>query len=138
MAVLPEFRLEDYLAHWEFAARYHMTASDAESISLAELLKLTEPSDREAFEQLWLGYLPPAGSEALRDAVASTYTTVSSDNVLAFAGGGEAIYAALHALLQPDDHAIVLSPTYQALETMPLSLSKITGIALVANNGWQL
>jgi aspartate/methionine/tyrosine aminotransferase len=138
MAVLPDFRLEAYLAQWEFAARYHMTASDAESISLAELLKLAEPSDREAFEQLWLGYLPPAGSEALRDAIASTYTAVSSDNVLAFAGGGEAIYTALHALLQPDDHAIVITPTYQSLETIALSLSKITGIALDADSGWKL
>jgi aspartate/methionine/tyrosine aminotransferase len=138
MAVLPDFRLEAYLAQWEFAARYHMTASDAESISLAELLKLAEPSDREAFEQLWLGYLPPAGSEALRDSIASTYTAVSSDNVLVFAGGGEAIYAALHALLQPDDHAIVITPTYQSLETVALSLSKITGIALDADSGWKL
>src|SRR5260370_40623898 len=83
-------------------------------------------------------YLPPAGSEALRDAIASTYTAVSSDNVLAFAGGGEAIYTDLHALLQPDDHAIVITPTYQSLETIALSLSKITGIALDANNGWKL
>jgi aspartate/methionine/tyrosine aminotransferase len=138
MAVLPDFRLEAYLAHWEFAARYHMTASDAESISLAELLKLAEPSDRDAFEQLWLGYLPPAGSEALRDAIASTYTAVSCDNVLAFAGGGEAIYTALHTLLQPDDHAIVITPTYQSLETIALSLSKVTGVALDADNGWKL
>src|SRR5260370_1988760 len=83
-------------------------------------------------------YLPPAGSEALRDAIASTYTAVSSDNVLAFAGGGEAIYTALHALLQPDDHAIVITPTYQSLETIALSLSKITGIALDADSGWKL
>src|SRR5258708_34589573 len=106
-----------------------MTASDAESMSLAELLKLAEPSDREAFEQLWLGYLPPAGSEALRDAIASTYTPVSSDNVLAFAGGGEAVYTALHALLQPDDTPIVIAPTYPSLETNPPFINQITGVA---------
>src|SRR5260370_35291760 len=110
MAVLPDFRLEAYLAHWEFAARYHMTASDAESISLAELLKLTEPSDREAFEQLWLGYLPPAGSEALRDAVVSTYHPISRGKVLAFAVGRGTIYAPLHTLLHPDVHVNVISP----------------------------
>src|SRR5260370_7799305 len=101
MAVLPEFRLEDYLAHWEFAARYHMTASDAESISLAELLKLTEPSDREAFEQLWLGYLPPAGREALRDAVASPVTPLSLSNVLSFSPARQPLYSPLHALPPP-------------------------------------
>src|SRR5258708_13617427 len=99
MAVLPDFRLEAYLAHWEFAARYHMTASDAESISLAELLKLAEPSDREAFDQLWLGYLPPLGSQALRAAIASTYTPLSIDNVFPFSAGGKTIFPAFHPLL---------------------------------------
>jgi aspartate/methionine/tyrosine aminotransferase len=101
-------------------------------------LKLAEPSDREAFDQLWLGYIPPAGTEALRDAIASTYEAVSADNVLAFAGGGEAIYAALHALLQPNDHAVVVTPTYQSLETIALSLCPVSGVALDADKGWKL
>lgn len=138
MPFLPDFRLETYLARWEFAARFHMTASDAESMSLAELLSLAAPDDREAFERLWLGYTPTFGGEALRHAVASTYSAVSADNVLAFAGGGEAIYVALHALLGPDDHAIVVTPTYQSLEAITLSLSAVTGVSLHADDGWKL
>ncbi|HYZ72075.1 MAG TPA: aminotransferase class I/II-fold pyridoxal phosphate-dependent enzyme [Chthoniobacterales bacterium] len=138
MPPLPDFRLETYLARWEFAARFHMTASDAESMSLADLLSLAEPADRQAFEHLWLGYVPTFGGEALRQAVASTYATVSPDNVLAFAGGGEAIYVALHALLGPDDHAIVVTPTYQSLETVTQSLCSVTGIALDPEDGWKL
>ena len=138
MSPLPDFRLETYLARWEFAARFHMTASDAESMSLADLLSLAEPGDRQAFEHLWLGYVPTFGGEALRQAVASTYSSVSPDNVLAFAGGGEAIYVALHALLGSDDHAIVVTPTYQSLETVTQSLCSVTGIALDADNGWKL
>jgi hypothetical protein len=138
MPPLPDFLLETYLARWEFAARFHMTASDAESMSLADLLRLAEPGDREAFEHLWLGYVPTFGGEALRTTVASTYSSVSSDNVLAFAGGGEAIYVALHALLGPDDHAIVVTPTYQSLETIALSLCAVTGVALDADNEWKL
>jgi aspartate/methionine/tyrosine aminotransferase len=138
MPPLPDFRLETYLARWEFAARFHMTASDAESMSLADLLGLAEPVDRQAFEHLWLGYVPTSGGEALRTAVASTYSSVSPANVLAFAGGGEAIYVALHALLGSDDHAIVVTPTYQSLETVTQSLCSVTGVALDANNGWKL
>lgn len=138
MSPLPDFRLETYLAHWEFAARFHMTASDAESMSLADLLSLAEPADRQAFENLWLGYVPTFGGVALRQAVASTYATVSPDNVLAFAGGGEAIYVALHALLGPNDHAIVVTPTYQSLETVTQSLCSVTGIALDPDTGWKL
>src|SRR5258707_5624427 len=103
-----------------------MTPSDAERISLAEWLKLAEPNDREAFEQLWLGYLPPAGSEALRDAIASTYTAVSSDNVLAFAGGGGAVYTALYALLQPNCHAILFTTPFSSILTIARLPSKIS------------
>jgi hypothetical protein len=35
---LPEFRLERYLAQWAFTARHHLTASDAQTLTIAELL----------------------------------------------------------------------------------------------------
>ena len=138
MSILPDFRLETYLAKWEFAARYHMTASDAESLSLADLLALADPRDLEGFERLWLGYLPPAGTRELRAAIASTYQSVTADQILTFAGGGEAIYVAMHALLEYGDHAIVVTPTYQSLETLALSLCAVTGVALDATRKWNL
>ena len=59
---LPDFRLEVYLGRWEFAARHHLTASDAETLSVGELL----------------------------EAVAATYERVDADHVLTFAGAEEA------------------------------------------------
>ena len=56
MKALPEFRLETHFARWEFKAQYHMTASDAQSMSLSELMAMASPEDRAAFEHLWLGY----------------------------------------------------------------------------------
>ena len=35
MPMLPPFRLESYFASWEFAARYNLTASDAQSMTVA-------------------------------------------------------------------------------------------------------
>ena len=138
MSILPDFRLETFLAKWEFTARYHLTASDAESLSLADLLALAGPRDLEAFERLWLGYSPPVGTEELRTAIASTYESVTNSQVLTFAGGGEAIYVAMHALLEYGDHAIVVTPTYQSLETLALSLCAVTGVALDATRKWNL
>ena len=40
MKPLRTFRLEEYLGEWEFKVRYHLTASDAESITVEELLAL--------------------------------------------------------------------------------------------------
>ena len=49
---LPDFALEVYLGEWEFAARHHLTASDAQTLTIAEVLALADPEQRERFEQL--------------------------------------------------------------------------------------
>jgi aspartate/methionine/tyrosine aminotransferase len=133
-----DFALEVFFSRWEFAARYNMTGSDAESMSLAELLSLATPEDREAFQHLHLGYTESYGSPALRAEIASTYDTVVPEDVLCFAGAEEAIYVAMRVLLEPDAHAIVITPNYQAAETVPLSICEVTGVPLDPDRGWDL
>src|SRR5262245_46151955 len=108
MTMLPDFRLETYLSKWEFAARYHMTASDMETFSLGELLELAEPADRDAWQRLPLGYIETYGTPLLRETIAGTYDTLQPADILCFAGAEEGIFAAMHALLEKDDHAIIL------------------------------
>jgi aspartate/methionine/tyrosine aminotransferase len=135
---LPDFRLEVYLGEWEFKARYHLTASDAESLTIGELLAMGAESDREAFASLGLGYAPTWGGEALRAAIAATYETVDPDrHVLAFAGAEEGMYWALQELVGPGDHAIVTIPNYQSMETLTLrSGAEVSGWALRPENAW--
>jgi aspartate/methionine/tyrosine aminotransferase len=135
---LPEFRLETYFARWEFAARHHLTASDAQTMALTELLDLADDDARERWDTLHLGYTETSGLPALREAVASTYDRVGAEDVLCFAGAEEAIHVAMHALLGPDDHAVVLTPNYQAAESIPLSICEVTGVALRPEDGWAL
>lgn len=138
MSRLPAFRLEAYFSRWEFTARYHMTASDAQSLSLAQLLALASVEDREAFERLWLGYTPTFGTPALRECIAQTYVQRGSDDVLCFAGAEEGIFAAMHALLDGDSHAVVVTPNYQAAESIPLSICAVSGVPLDPTDGWSL
>ena len=136
--MLPDFRLEAYFSRWEFAARYHLTASDAQTMSLRELLDLADDDGRTRWETLQLGYTQTYGMPALREAIASTYCTVAPEDVLCFAGASEAIFLAMRTLLAPDDHAVVLTPNYQAAETAPLSVCEVTGVALRAEDDWAL
>ncbi len=133
-----DFALERYFSRWEFTARHHMTASDAESLSLDALLAMADDDDREAFESLWLGYTPTWGSETLREQIASTYDGLQRDDILCFAGAEEGVYAAMRVLLTKDDHAVVVVPNYQAAETVPLDICAVTGVPLDPNNGWAL
>ena len=138
MPVLADFALETFFSQWEFTARYHLTASDAESLPLRELLAMASAEDRAAFDALWLGYTETFGSPPLRELIASTYHNQAPDNILCFAGAEEGIYVAMHALLDNEDHAIVVTPNYQAAETVPLSLCDVTGVPLDPDRSWTL
>ena len=138
MSMLPDFRLETYLGKWEFACRYHMTASDMQTLSLKELLALASPEDRAAFEELPLHYIETTGTAPLRAAVAATYQGVQPEDILAFAGAEEGIFCAMHALLERHDHAIVVTPNYQSSEELPRALCATSGVALDADDNWSL
>ena len=132
------FELEVYLSQWEFRARYHMTASDIESMTVAELLALLPKSQYAAWENLRLGYTETYGSPELLAEIAKTYDRMNSDDILCFAGAEEGIYIAMQVLLHAEDHAVVIVPNYQASETIPMSICDVTGVALQPEDGWQL
>jgi aspartate/methionine/tyrosine aminotransferase len=133
-----DFALEVYFSKWEFAAKYNMAGSDGENMTLAELLVLAGPEDRAAFESLSLGYTETFGAPALRAEIAQTYDTVGPEHLLCFAGAEEGIYVAMKVLLNPGDHAVVITPNYQAAETVPLSICEVTGVPLDIEHDWDL
>ena len=136
--LLRDFALEVHFSKWEFKARYHLTASDLESVSLSELLDLADDAERAAFESLHLGYTETYGDPALRQEIAKTYDEIGDDQVLCFAGAEEGIYTAMRVLLEPGDHAVVLTPNYQAAESLPLQLCEVSGVALEDGRDWTL
>ena len=131
------FALEAYFSKWEFSAKYHMTASDAQSLSVKALLALAGQPET-ILNDLHLGYTPTWGSDALRAAIAQSYEIMQPENILCFAGAEEGIYAAMRVMLTPEDHAIVVVPNYQAAETLPLDICAVSGVALDADNHWRL
>ena len=138
MTTLPDFRLETHFSKWEFKARYHMTASDAESISLRDLLAMASADEREAFENMWLGYTETWGAPDLRETIARLYAHRGADQVLCFAGASEGIFAANNVILDRDSHAIVVTPNYQSHETLPVAICEATGVPLEPDDGWSL
>jgi len=136
--MLPDFKLETYFSKWEFTARYHMCASDMESLSVKELLAMAGDEDRRLWDDLRLGYTETFGMPALRQAIANTYDNIDESELLTFAGAEEGIFAAMQVLLTPDDHAIVITPNYQAAETVPGSICEVTGLALDPDDNWEL
>ena len=138
MSLLPDFRLETHFSKWEFKAKYHLTASDAESLPLPDLLAMADDDDRQAYETMWLGYTETFGDPYLRHIIAESYETLKQENILCFAGASEGIYAANQVLLDAHSHAIVVTPNYQSHETLPASIGEVSAVALKEAEGWTL
>lgn len=139
MSALPDFHLEVFFSRWEFAAKHVLTASDAESLSLGELLALGSEADRDAFARLGLGYVPTWGGDDLRQAIADSYASLRPEHVLAFSGAEEGIYWLMQEAAGPGDHVVLTVPNYQSMESVALaSGAQVSGLVLRPEHGWAL
>ncbi|MBT7072180.1 MAG: aminotransferase class I/II-fold pyridoxal phosphate-dependent enzyme [Anaerolineae bacterium] len=111
---IPPFTLERYFARHEFSAKYLLSSSDCESLTLPELLEMASPEMRKTFFELKLGYTESQGHPLLRAEAAKLYSGLNVDDVL-IAAPEEAIFLLMNALLEPGDHVISTFPGYQSL-----------------------
>jgi len=136
---LPLFKLEEYLTQWEFKAPYLLCCSDAESISMKDLVAMADAESKNLWENLQLSYTESPGLPLLRETIASQFDRISAKDVLTFAGAEEGIFCAMHALLSPKDHVISIVPAYQSLVDLPRSIgAETTAITLKFESNWKL
>ena len=135
---MQEFTLGTFLSRWSPIARHDLSASEAETLALRDLLAMAAPEDLHRWQGLDLGYTDPRGAIWLRQAIAKSYADLTEDAVLCFAGAQEALACTARALLTAADHAIVVVPCYQPSEMAVTSVAEVTGVALEPDHGWQL
>ncbi len=133
-----ELELSSLLARLHGRTTHHLSASECETMTVADLLSLADAEDAARWECLRLSYTDPLGAPWLRETIARRYAGIGPEEVVCFAGAQEGLYAVLHALLGPGDHAVVVVPGYQSVETLALGLADVTGVALDAADGWSL
>jgi len=135
MQITP-FRIEEYMGKHEFSTRYLLSSSDAESVSIEEILSL-EPGAHDAFMKHWCGYTESPGAPWLREALAPIYKTIHADQLVVVSAAEEAIFLFYHALLTTHDHAIVETPCYESALTLPKSTgASVSEWKRRAANGW--
>ncbi len=108
------FQTERFFSKHEFSAPYLLCTSDCESLTIAELLKMGDVP-WESLTTLRLGYTESQGSPKLRKRIASLYRNVMPDQVIGLSAPEEGIFITMHALLEPDDQVVVLTPCYNSL-----------------------
>jgi len=121
------FGLERWFAEHEHGADVMLAESGIRSLQ----------ADRFALDPGALGYvIPTNGDPAFRAAVGERYDR-SADEVLFTCGTQEANFVTLQALLDEDDHAVVVTPTYQALHAVPEAVADVTRVPLEPPD-WEL
>ncbi len=120
MRIAP-FKLERHFAEHEFSARHLLSASDCEALALAELLEMAPPGPAAIWRELRLGYTETQGHPRLRAAIAALYERIAPDDVVVSAPE-EAVFLAMHALLEPGDRVVVQVPAYQSLHEVARSV----------------
>jgi aspartate/methionine/tyrosine aminotransferase len=135
MQITP-FRIEEYLAKYEFAAKYLLSSSDAESQTIEQLLAL-EPGAHDAFLKHWCGYTESPGAPWLREVLTTIYKQIRPQELIVVSAAEEAIFLFYHTVLSQEDHAIVETPCYESALAVP----KSTGAAVSewrreAENNW--
>jgi len=135
---IADFTLERFFARWEFAVRYVLCASDVQPWTLVDLLSLADDDARERWEKLSLGYTESLGLPVLREEIARLYRGLTADDVVTFAGAEEGIFLAMHALLAPGDHAVVVWPSYQSLHEVARSIGASVTLVRLDPKDWSL
>jgi aspartate/methionine/tyrosine aminotransferase len=120
MSIAP-FHLERYFAQYEFSARYLLSSSDCESLSMQDLLGMADTETTGMWEELKLGYTESWGHPLLREVIARLYRGIDQAGVLTTVPE-EGIYLTMRALLKPGDHIICTFPGYQSLYEVARSM----------------
>jgi len=136
---IPDFELERFFARHEFSAPYLLCTSDVEGYPMSDLLALADDETRALWAELRLGYTESTGHPLLRREIALLYETLSSDEVLVFAGAEEAIFVTANVVLSPGDHAIVAWPAYQSLHEVARGVGADVALhELHESEGWAI
>lgn len=139
------FQTERFFALHEFRAPYLLCASDCESLTIEELLQLAEASWKTLAE-VHLGYTESQGAPALREQIAALYANLDADDIIELGAPEEGIFLTMHALLEPGDEVVVLTPCYDSLVNVAEYLGcKVVrwavsqaGEELEGEGGWKL
>lgn len=120
------FALERWMTRWELEVTHDICESGVKPLSLSDLFDLLPDmvaNDLDkAIRSTPLGYSEARGTRELRKALASTYDGTTEENILVTTGAIEANFLIFNVLLNPGDHAVIVDPAYQQLQSVPKAL----------------
>lgn len=124
---IEDFALERWFAKYEHKSEIMLAESGIRSLD----------ADRFDLDSGKLGYvIPTNGDPEFRNEVGERYGR-GKDEVLFTCGTQEANFLVFLSLMDRDSHAVVVTPTYQALHSVPKAFGDVTEVSLTPPD-WEL
>ena len=120
---IKEFGVESWMDRYEDHCEYNLAETCVDSLYMHELLEMTGVGGAflDDLKSLKLTYGAIEGSAALRDQIASLFTTQHRENVTVTHGAAGANALVYETLVRPGDHVVSLVPNYQQHYSIPES-----------------
>jgi aspartate/methionine/tyrosine aminotransferase len=136
---LSPFRLERWFVEFEFAPGIrNLTASGPYDATTQEVLALEDKETTTRYLHLGLGYIENPGSESLRQAVSSLYTTLKAEDIQITSGASEALFLLTWCVMEPGANLVVEEPCYENLPGVASALGfEVRRLHLRMEDGWK-
>ena len=140
MKIAP-FGVEIWMNDYETRCRYNLAETCTESLTVDELLVMTNSRETlmEQLLPLKLTYGAIEGSDRLRAAIAALYQSQTPQNVLVTHGAIGANSLAHQALLSSGDHVVSVVPAYQQHYSIPEAIGAVVDkLRMREDNGFMV
>ena len=133
---IDKFKVEEWFNKYESKAKYDLADTCVESVSVNELLELTNAKVDEIFNKK-LNYGDIHGSLRLKNAICSLYEKQTVDNITITHGAIGANQLVMLSLIERGDKVVSIIPTYQQHYSIPKSIgAEVKTLFLKEKNNW--
>ena len=133
---IDKFKVEEWFNKYEHKAIYDLADTCVESLSLNELLNVTNANLKELYLKK-LNYGDIHGSNRLKDAICTMYKNQSRENITITHGTIGANQLVMLSLIEQGDKVVSIIPTYQQHYSIPKSIgANVNILYLKEENNW--
>lgn len=135
---LKEFDVETWMTNHEQNCQYNLADTCVSDMSIHELESLIHKDLMKDLMHMRMDYGPITGSDSLKNAILSLYTTGTTKNLTITHGAINANEHVMDTILNKGDHIIALTPSYEQFYSYPASLGcDYDLVELDESNHWE-
>ena len=134
---IDHFKIEDWMNRYSYSAKYDLTSTCIEPLSIKDLLILCNIQNASEISDIKLDYGDIFGSNHLKRGIRSLYTKQEFENITVTHGAIGANQLVYQSLIEKGDDVVVIFPTYQQHYSVPKSLgANVKPVFLREENEW--